>query len=397
VTIEIWRGFIFVNVDGKAGPLAELTAPLDGLFDAHGVTTGPATLRRSHDLDCNWKTYVENYLEGYHISAVHPKLASEVKPSTYRVSMVESAAVHEVETLSGVNDGLWVWLWPNLAFNVYRYGLMVEHMRPLGHNRTRLDYLYFYDPATSDMEAVLETSDGLTLEDKVICEAVQRNLDAGVYTSGVLSPATRAPWPGSSPRSPESTGEPSVDSRQARRPRRNPADGGQYDRVGGLSPAGHPGGLWLHHHTVLGHSQLRRPGPGPGLWPAGGPAAHRGRGRGLCRSGPAPGAGPCELVRLLAELLGRDHSHSRGRRRLSGLFHPGPWAPGPALAAVLASIWLFTLANLVGPRLVARIGGATLLLGLAPSSWPWGSGSWPLTRPSSRPHGMSAASPTPPP
>ena len=37
----------------------------------------------------------------------------------------------------------------------------------------------------------------------------------------------------------------------------------------------------------------------------------------------------------------------------------------PALGAVLASIWIFTLANLVGPRLVAQIGGATLLLGLA--------------------------------
>jgi len=188
VTVDLWRGFIFVNVDGKAGPLSELTAPLDGLFDAHGIKAGPATLRRSHDLDCNWKTYVENYLEGYHIQAVHPKLAAEVNPATYRVRMTGSAAVHEVETLSGVNDGLWVWLWPNLAFNVYRYGLMVEHMRPLGHNRTRLDYLYFFDPATADMAAVLETSDGLTFEDKEICEAVQRNLDAGVYEVGVLSP-----------------------------------------------------------------------------------------------------------------------------------------------------------------------------------------------------------------
>ncbi len=188
VCVDLWRGFIFVNVDGEAGPLAELTAPLDGLFDAHGVTTASATLRRSHDLDCNWKTYVENYLEGYHVQAVHPKLASEVKPETYKVRMVGAAAVHEVETLSGVNDGLWVWLWPNLAFNVYRYGLMVEHMRPIGHNKTRLDYLYFYEPGASDMESVLETSDGLTLEDKVICEAVQRNLDAGVYEVGVLSP-----------------------------------------------------------------------------------------------------------------------------------------------------------------------------------------------------------------
>jgi len=41
-------------------------------------------------------------------------------------------------------------------------------------------------------------------------------------------------------------------------------------------------------------------------------------------------------------------------------------APTPALLATLAGIWLFSLANLVGPRLVARIGGATLILGLAP-------------------------------
>jgi arginine:agmatine antiporter len=47
-------------------------------------------------------------------------------------------------------------------------------------------------------------------------------------------------------------------------------------------------------------------------------------------------------------------------------FFPLLKAPGPSTVATLAAIWLFTLANLVGPRLVARIGGATLLLGLAP-------------------------------
>lgn len=188
VRIETWRGFIFVNLDRKAGALAELVAPLDPLFDSRGVSVAPGTLRRSHDLACNWKTYVENYLEGYHIPVVHPQLASEVDASNYRVRMDGAVAVHEVPTLSGVNDGLWAWLWPNLAFNVYRYGLMVEHMRPIGHDRTRLDYLYFYDPATADMDAVLAASDHLTAEDKYICEAVQRNLDAGIYEAGVLSP-----------------------------------------------------------------------------------------------------------------------------------------------------------------------------------------------------------------
>ena len=188
VRLEIWRGFIFANIDQKAEPLAELTAPLEGPFAAHGVSAAPATLRRSHVLHCNWKTYVENYLEGYHIPVVHPRLAGEVDATNYRVRMDGAVAIHEVPTLSGINDGLWAWMWPNLAFNVYRYGLMVEHMQPVGHDRTRLDYLYFYDPEVTDMTAVLAASDELTGEDKAICEAVQRNLDAGVYETGVLSP-----------------------------------------------------------------------------------------------------------------------------------------------------------------------------------------------------------------
>ena len=48
VRLESWRGFIFVNLDRKAGALAELVAPLDPLFDARGVGVAPATLRRSH-------------------------------------------------------------------------------------------------------------------------------------------------------------------------------------------------------------------------------------------------------------------------------------------------------------------------------------------------------------
>jgi hypothetical protein len=103
----------------------------------------------------------------------------EVDTASYVVRMDGAVAVHEVPTAGGVNDGLWAWLWPNLAFNVYRYGLMVEHMQPVGQGRTRLDYLYFYDPATADMDAVLAASDTLTLEDKVICEAVQKGLITG--------------------------------------------------------------------------------------------------------------------------------------------------------------------------------------------------------------------------
>lgn len=189
--VESWRGLLFLNLDLQAAPLADLVAPLEALFAARDLAPAAQTMRRGHDLRCNWKTYVENYLEGYHIGCVHPALATDMDMDAYRVTVTGDMALQEVRPRDGATDanaGLWAWLWPNLAVNVYRYGLMIEHMRPVGHDRTRLDYLYLYDPAVGGMEAVLETSDRLTAEDVAIVEGVQRNLDAGVYQSGVLSP-----------------------------------------------------------------------------------------------------------------------------------------------------------------------------------------------------------------
>jgi choline monooxygenase len=185
--VQTWRGFVFVNPDAKAPPLAELVAPLEALFEARDIRLAPAVTRRSHEIACNWKTYVENYLEGYHIGPIHPELAAEIEVADYQVTMHGEVAIHDVPTKSGANNGLWAWLWPNLAINVFRYGLMVEHMQPLGPDRTRLDYLYFHE-AGDDMAAILEASDQLTGQDRDICEAVQRNLNAGVYQTGVLSP-----------------------------------------------------------------------------------------------------------------------------------------------------------------------------------------------------------------
>jgi choline monooxygenase len=188
IRVESWRGLVFVNLDRDAAPLLDTFAPLDELFETRQVRAGSASLKRSHELACNWKTYVENYLEGYHIQAVHPELAAGIDPDRYRVTMRGAVAVHEVPADDGVSEGLWAWVWPNLAFNIYRGSMMVEHMRPAGHGRTRLDYLYLYDPDETDLDAVLAASDRLTGEDRDICEQVQRNLDAGIYDTGVLSP-----------------------------------------------------------------------------------------------------------------------------------------------------------------------------------------------------------------
>jgi choline monooxygenase len=91
-----------------------------------------------------------------------------------------------------VYDGFWAWLAPNVAFNVYAHGMSVERMGPTGPESMRLDYLFFFrddsDEAAAKREAALAMSRQVTAEDRAICEAVQRNLAAGVYGKGRLSP-----------------------------------------------------------------------------------------------------------------------------------------------------------------------------------------------------------------
>lgn len=186
VKAEAWRGFVFVNLDLGAAPLMDTVAPLDALL---GNRPQPSTvLRRSHPIGCNWKVYVENYLEGYHIDAVHPALAEEVDAARYAVRMEGAIAVHEVPATAGAAEGVWAWMYPNLAFNLYKGVVMVEHMRPLGAHRTQLDYIYLHEAGDPQIEAAIETSERLTREDVWICERVQENLDAGIYSAGVLSP-----------------------------------------------------------------------------------------------------------------------------------------------------------------------------------------------------------------
>lgn len=188
--LETWRGLVFVTTDADAAPLGAAVAPLERLLSERGLRIARPALRRTHELACDWKVYVENYLEGYHIGAVHPTLAAELAGAAYRVTVEGETAVQEaVGVEDGPQAGVWGWLWPNLAINVYRDGAMIERMTPVGPGRTRLDYLFLHDEGEAALGEALAASDRLTAEDAAICEAVQANLSAGAYDRGVLSTA----------------------------------------------------------------------------------------------------------------------------------------------------------------------------------------------------------------
>jgi choline monooxygenase len=193
VRVESWRGLVFVNLDPDApslvdslGGFAVLAAdyPMEEFRFSHEVV---------HELRANWKTYADNYLEGYHVPLVHPELNREIDARRYEVEVGDRWCIHRAPARDGaVNSGRWLWRHPNLALNLYPDGMNVERWYPAGPGRTRLVYQYFFrdldgDAAAANAEVVRVSTD-ITAEDVRICEAVQRNLEGGVYDRGRLSP-----------------------------------------------------------------------------------------------------------------------------------------------------------------------------------------------------------------
>jgi choline monooxygenase len=193
--VETWRGFVFVNADAGAAPLGQKMAALDRRLGDRDFAGLVHAERRTHDIACNWKIYVENYLEGYHIPAVHPGLDAQIDTARYQVTVEGDICFHSApprDPAASVYDGIWAFALPHLGFNSYGDdGLMLERVVPVGPATTRLIYDYYMPQAlVADPQArerILGTSAIVTAEDKWICEKVQANIDAGVYHTGILS------------------------------------------------------------------------------------------------------------------------------------------------------------------------------------------------------------------
>ena len=72
VRTEEWFNLVFVNLDPGAWPSRESLGELPQQAEKFPFQQMKLFERRTYDMQCNWKTYVDNYLEGYHLPSVHP-------------------------------------------------------------------------------------------------------------------------------------------------------------------------------------------------------------------------------------------------------------------------------------------------------------------------------------
>ena len=201
--VETWGSLVFVNLDPGCQPLSEMLGDLPSRIAHCDLSTMTFAARKEWYVDCNWKVYVDNYLEGYHIPIVHPSLNREIDYVRYRTEtqryysiqhspIKESASrLRKDETASG-NQVQFAWIFPNLMLNAYPDNYSTNLIVPVGPERTLTVFdWYFRDIHRSDVQEALqqtiEFSDEIQLEDIAICEAVQRGLRSQTYSSGRYS------------------------------------------------------------------------------------------------------------------------------------------------------------------------------------------------------------------
>ena len=191
--VEQWNDLIFVNLDPAAPPLAEFMGAL--FARAFGDPARPASLaaRKEWLVDCNWKVYVDNYLEGYHIPIVHPSLFRAIDYARYRTETRGNYSIQHAPLRPEDDQAEYYWLFPNLMLNVYPDNFSTNLIVPLGPTRTlTLFEWYFHNPEAPDVQKRIDEivgwSDEIQIEDIAICEAVQRGLGSSTYDSGRYSP-----------------------------------------------------------------------------------------------------------------------------------------------------------------------------------------------------------------
>jgi len=191
VRCETWRGLVFVCLSHETPPLADWMREVSEAALRFPLEEMHLARKLSIEADLNWKTYADNYAEGWHVPTIHPGLNASLDMASYRVDTLG----HVLQTHSakardgGMTDGLWVWRLPGLFINMYNWGMSVEQVEPLGPRKLRLNFRYFFnDPEKAkECDAILAWSLKVVKEDLMICERVQKNLEAGVYDRGRLS------------------------------------------------------------------------------------------------------------------------------------------------------------------------------------------------------------------
>jgi phenylpropionate dioxygenase-like ring-hydroxylating dioxygenase large terminal subunit len=212
IEIATWEQWIFAKIDAaQSSPLNNSNSSLTDFFGANLIdqfqSLNLASLhwleRRRYTLNCNWKVFVDNYLDGgYHVPHLHKGLDSVLDYRNYTIENGERFCLQsspmvsrsEDDSVSAVRTGkraLYYWLYPNFMINCYAGYMDTNLVLPIDTDHCRIIFDFYFSDVSESAQAhnteSVAVGDRVQDEDEAICESVQRGLKSRAYGAGRLS------------------------------------------------------------------------------------------------------------------------------------------------------------------------------------------------------------------
>ena len=161
------------------------------------------TISKDYLVNCHWALYCDNYLEGFHIPFVHDDLNEVLDYGNYTTEIYE----HMNLQIGFASDGeevfdlpeyhmdygkkigaYYFWIFPNMMFNFYPWGLSINIVRPININQTKVSFLTYVHDASKLNKGAGALLDKVEREDEFVVEGVHKGVQSRFYNTGRFSP-----------------------------------------------------------------------------------------------------------------------------------------------------------------------------------------------------------------
>lgn len=205
---EIWNNFIFVNLDGEAKPLAPQLASLDGILHNYHHELRNLLFKEDTVWGTNWKNLTENFMEGYHLFATHPKTLQPMTPtqlcrkvpgedrwtayrSYYDPEYPPRGPFHDDMTEDEQRNSVLFNIFPSFVVAVAANYTLFLCLRPNGTDKVSIRWGVCglkSDPFDKEVIAYVDLCKAFNAEDKEKLETLQEAQQTRFFAGGPLAP-----------------------------------------------------------------------------------------------------------------------------------------------------------------------------------------------------------------
>ena len=204
IQIAEWQSWVAIKLEA-GGPTLEEFLGDDVIEQSERLNLGHLNWleRRRYTVNCNWKVFVDNYLDGgYHVPHIHGALNSVLDYSNYTIETGERYCLQSSPIVTEKGDlktaavrtgkqARYYWIYPNFMINIYDGIMDTNLVVPRSVDKTDVVFDYYFadvsEHAREKNRASIAVSEQIQSEDVAICESVQGGLTSRSYDTGRLS------------------------------------------------------------------------------------------------------------------------------------------------------------------------------------------------------------------